>query len=186
MARKLTFALSLLLLVGLMSGVSFANVIQITLGPSSQGTITTTASFAQFSSVSGFAYQGSNSGNYGFINGHIPVTSTVGNLHNLATNAEFVTVSIGPDTMSGFFTLDAFAQLSSHVAAFVGTFTVQGSTPGFASQGFKSGAVVDTDFTTYNGHMSSGEIVAPVPEPATFALIGSGLLATAGFLRRKM
>jgi hypothetical protein len=87
--------------------------------------------------------------------------------------------------MNGFFTLDAFAQLSKTIAAFVGTFTVQTSTPGFASQGFKAGAVVDADFVTYAGHMSSGEIVAPVPEPATFALVGSGLLAAAGFLRRK-
>ena len=186
MARKFTLALSVMLLVGLMSGVGFANSIQITLGPSTSGTITTTPSFAAFNGVSGFAYQGSGTGTYGFINGHIPVVSSVGNVHTLAPNSEFVTVSIGPDTMNGYFSLDAFAQLSKSVAAFVGTFTVTSSTPGFAGSGFKVGSVVDADFVTYNGHMSSGEIVAPVPEPATFAMVGSGLLALAGVLRRKL
>lgn len=186
MARKFTLALSLLLLVGLMSGVSFANALQITLGPSYAGTITTTPTFANFSSVSGFAYQGTGTGSYGFINGFIPVTTHVGNTFTLAPNAEYVTVSIGPDTMSGFFTLDSFAQLSHSIAAFVGTFTVQSSTSGFANEGFRSGAVVDADFVTYNSHLSSGEIVAPTPEPASFALVGSGLLALAGMLRRKL
>lgn len=186
MARKLTFTLSLLLLVGLMSGMSFANAVQITLGPSSQGTITTTTTYANFSNVSGFAYQGSGTGTYGFINGFIPVTTHVGNTFTLAPNAEYVSVSIGPDNMTGYFTLDSFAQLSNRIAAFVGTFTVQTSTAGFASEGFTAGAVTDADFVTYNSQMSSGEIVAPVPEPASFALIGSGLLAVAGMLRRKL
>jgi hypothetical protein len=88
--------------------------------------------------------------------------------------------------MTGFFVPDSFAQLSNRIAAFVGTFTVQRSTAGFATEGFRSGAVVDGDFVTYNSQMSSGEIVAPVPEPATFALVGSGLLAVAGMLRRKL
>jgi hypothetical protein len=186
MARKLTLALSLLLLVGLMTGVSFANAVQITLGPSYQGTITTSPSFANFSNVSGFAYQGTGTGTYGFINGFIPVTGQIGSLYTLAPNAEAVTVSIGPDTMGGSFELTAFAQLSNSIAAFVGTFTVSSATSGFQSDGFRPGVTVDADFVTYNGHMSSGEIVAPVPEPASFALVGSGLLALAGMLRRKL
>ena len=92
-----------------MSGVSFANTIQITLGSSYQGTITTTPSFANFSNVGGFAYQGTGTGSYGFINGFIPVTGSKGNTYSLAPNAEYITVSIGPDTMTGFFVLDCFA-----------------------------------------------------------------------------
>jgi hypothetical protein len=65
-------------------------------------------------------------------------------------------------------------------------FTVQTSTSGFSTEGFKSGALVDADFITYNGHLSSGEIVAPAPRPASFALVGSGLLSAAGLLRRKL
>jgi hypothetical protein len=186
MARKLTLALSLMLLVGLMSGVSFANAVQITLGPSTSGTIATTTTFASFTNVSGFAYQGAGTGTYGFINGFIPVTGQVGNIYTLGVNSEAVTIAIGPDTMSGFFVLDSFAQLSPRVAAFLGTFTVSSATSGFRSDGFKPGVTVDADFTTYRGHMSSGEIVAPVPEPASFALVGSGLLALAGMLRRKL
>src|SRR3974390_396177 len=35
------------------------------------------------------------------------------------------------------------------------------------------------------GYLSSGEVVSPVPEPGTLALMGTGILGLAGLLRRK-
>ena len=187
MARKLTFALSLLVLVGLMSGFSFASAIQITLGPSTSGSITFSPTLVSFSAVSGFALQGGGLGlgTFGFLNGNIPITNVNGPTSNLAVNSEPITVSIGSDVLDGSFNLASFTQITPQIAIFVGNFTVTGATSGFASSGFPVGSTSVADFVTFNGSLSSGELV-PTPEPATFALVGSGLLAAAGFLRRKL
>ena len=187
MARKLTVALSLLVLVGLMSGLSFASAIQITLGPSTSGSITLSPTSANFVSVSGFALQGGGLGlgSFGFLNGSIPVTSVNGPTYNLAVNSEPITVTIGSDVLNGSFKLASFTQITPQLAIFVGNFTVTGATSGFASTGYPVGSTSIADFVTFNGMLSSGELL-PTPEPATFALVGSGLLAAAGFLRRKL
>ena len=75
--------------------------------------------------------------------------------------------------------------------------------------GYAVGVTIDADFTVYtggnrttvkptvdqvwlgtspttSGYVSSGEIIPdPVPEPGTIALMGTGLLGLAGFLRRR-
>jgi hypothetical protein len=71
---------------------------------------------------------------------------------------------------------------------FAGAYDITSSTAGFVNTGFATGDIVDIDFVTYKGKLSSGEIIpqAPVPEPGTIAMFGSGLLAAAGMLRRKL
>lgn len=187
MIRKLIFALSVLVLAGALTGVSFANNIQIILGGGS-GFVTTTHTFANFASVAGSALQtgGLGLGTFGFLNGNIPVTSTSNGTYSLATNSEIVTVAIGRDVMIGDFSLASFTPVTSKVTTFIGTFTVTSATSGFVNTGFAKGSVAEVDFNTYEKHFSSGELVPTVPEPGTIAMVGSGLLAMAGFLRRKI
>jgi hypothetical protein len=188
MSRKLVVVLSLLVLAGSLTGVSFANNIQITLGPSTSGLITTTSSSANFLNVAGYALQGGGLGlgTFGFLNGNIAVTNVTGPTYTLAVNSEAVTINIGSDTLNGNFSLASFTQITSKIEIFVGTFTVTGATSGFANSGFPVGSVADADFVTYKGSLSSGELVPTVPEPGTIAMVGSGLLAMAGVLRRKL
>ena len=49
------------------------------------------------------------------------------------------------------------------------------------------GQTVGADMLLSNGAVSAGQIETDaVPEPGTIAMVGSGLLAMAGFLRRKV
>jgi hypothetical protein len=57
------------------------------------------------------------------------------------------------------------------------------SVSGFNSE-YKDGGAYPIDLTISNGQVSSGE-VPPVPEPGTLTLLGTGLIAAVGFLRRK-
>jgi hypothetical protein len=188
MARKLVLVLSLFVLAISLTGVGSASLIQITLGPNATGSITTSPTAATFSAVSGHAAQfgGLGNGTYGFLNGNIPVTSANGPVYTLAPNSETVTVSIGSDTLVGDFSLASFTQVSPNIAIFVGTYHVTGATAGFQSTGFWVGSVAEADFVTYKNGLSSGELIPTVPEPGTIAMVGSGLLAIAGFLRRKI
>ena len=190
MARKLIVLLSLFVMAVALAGASYASVIQITLGPSTSGSITVSPVSANFSSVSGVALQagGLGQGTFGFLNGNIPVTSMNGPVHNLAPNSEAITVDIGSDVLNGNFQLNSFTNTqlgNTTFTFFVGYFTVTSATSGFAGTGFPAGSTSLADFVTVNGVLSSGELL-PTPEPATFALVGSGLLAVAGMLRRKL
>src|SRR3974390_2242362 len=143
MTRKITLALSLLVLVALMSGISFASAIQITLGPST-GSVTLSPLSADFSSVAGTALQqgGLGLGTFGFLNGSIPVTSSSGPIFNLGFNAEAITVDIGSDVLNGYFKLSSFTMVSlgpNTLALFAGYFNTTSATPGFVSTGFAPG-----------------------------------------------
>jgi PEP-CTERM motif-containing protein len=77
--------------------------------------------------------------------------------------------------------------ISPNYSFFAGSYLIASSTSGFVSAGFPVGATIDLDFVTHNGTLSSSEVVpAAVPEPGTIALVGSGLLAAAGFLGCKI
>jgi hypothetical protein len=69
------------------------------------------------------------------------------------------------------------------VLTLIGALTVT-SVSGFSNE-FKTNGVYPIDLTLRNGIISSGEI-PPVPEPGTLTLLGTGLIAAAGFLRRKV
>lgn len=188
MARKLVVFLSLVVLAGALTGVSQASLIQVTLGPNSSGSLTVSPSLVTFSSVAGSAAQfgGLGNGTYGFFNGSIAVSSVSGPVYLLAPNSQTVTVSIGSDTLVGNFSLDSFTQATANLAFFVGTYTVTSATSGFMATGFWPGSVAEADFVTYKNGISSGELIPSVPEPGTIALVGSGLLAAAGMVRRKL
>ena len=190
MSRKLIGTISIFVLAGVLSGVCYANSIpmQITFGPNSGGAATASPTSESFSGVWGWAYQGSNSGNPGFTlaNATIPVVGGSGGVYTLAANAENFTVKIGVDSLSGTLSLDTVAIQPPGVATFVGTLAITSSSPGFQSTGFPKGAVVSADFVPYQGNLSSGELIPSVPEPGTIALVGSGLLALAGLLRRRL
>jgi hypothetical protein len=192
MARKLTFALALFVLATLLTGASFATVVptQITFGPNTTGSITVGTTQASFNGgiqgISGYAWQANrpqgsfnlSSATLVYTNGNSPYT--------FGPNSQAFTVSIGPDTITGWLSVQAL-YINAKYGFFAGAYQITTSTQGFINTGFAPGAVVDIDFVTYNGSLSSGEINpgAPVPEPGTIAMVGSGLLAAAGMLRRK-
>lgn len=131
--------------------------------------------------MSGYAYQGTNSGTYWLTDA--TVTGIGCNfVCALAPNSETLTVTIGVDTLVGTLSLnnEAFGQY------LVGSFDITSSTPGFTSTGYTAGQTVVADLTVLGKQVSSGEIQTDaVPEPGTIALMGSGLLGLAGFLRRR-
>jgi len=184
MLRKLVGTISIMALLLVLGGVSYANVIQITLGQNTTGTATAGATGASFSGgVSGYAYQGSNSGTY-WISDATLHGSGCNFICTLAANSESVTVTIGPDTLTGTLSLDTEA-LGAYLQ---GTFYIATSTPGFVSTGYAAGSTVGADIVVVSGHVSSGQIEtdATVPEPGTIAMVGSGILAIAGVLRRRL
>jgi hypothetical protein len=192
MARKLTFAFALLFLATMLSGASFATVVptQITFGPNTTGSInvgTTQATFnGGIQGINGYAWQANKpQGNFNLSSATLAYTN--GNSpYTFGPNSQAFTVSIGPDTLTGWLSVQALF-INAKYGFFAGAYQITSSTAGFVNTGFATGDVVDIDFVTYNGSLSSGEINpgSPVPEPGTIALVGSGLLAAAGMLRRK-
>ncbi len=181
MLRKLIGILSLVLLAGALTGVSYANAIQITLGQNTTGTAWAGSTGASFSGVTGYAYQGTNAGSYSLTDATL--TGTGCNwVCSLASNSETLTVTIGSDTLVGTLSLSTEA-----LSAFLnGSLYINSSTSGFSSTGYTAGQTVGADLVIVGGHVSSGQIETDsVPEPGTIALMGSGLLGLAGFLRRR-
>src|SRR5664279_2107914 len=193
MARKLTLAVALLVLAMAFTGASFANVIptQITFGPNTNGSITVGTTAATFNGgiqgISGYAWQASSpQGTFNLSSATLNYTNS-NSPYTFGLNNQAFTVSIGPDTMTGWLSVQALF-INAKYGFFAGAYKINTSTSGFINTGFSPGAIVDIDFVTYNGQLSSGEINpgVPTPEPGTIAMVGTGLLAAAGMLRRKL
>ncbi len=172
-----------MLLALVLTGASYANVIQITLGQSTTGTAWAGATGASFSGgVSGYAYQGNNAGTFWLSD--FSVTGTGCNWAcSLNSNSETLTVTIGADTLVGTlsFSSEAFSSFLD------GSLLITSSTPGFSSTGYMVGQTVGADIVVKAGAVSSGQIQTDaVPEPGTIAMVGSGLLMAVGTLRRKL
>jgi len=188
--KRLALASACLALLTVAASGAWANPIptQITLGPSSAGTVTASPASETFSGVWGWAYQGANSGNPGYTlaNATLAVVGGGGGFYTLAANAENFTVNIGANSLSGTLSLNTVDLKTPGVAFFVGTLTVNSASAGFQSTGYRKGAVVNADFVTYQGNVSSGQLTPSVPEPSSLALLGTGVLGLAGLIRSKM
>ncbi len=188
---------------------------QITIGESTSGIIDFTPSgsnsIVSFTGtcgvsgcLSGNAYLGANVGTYEmWITGNNPILTPTATPNIYAVNMNGGTLnfsfSVGSSTFAGSIQLSTLSNTSS--PQFLGTLTINTSTGIFAAL-WKAGSVVPLDFTitmssgspliggtgVATGTISSGEITggSAAPEPASIALIGSGLLAIGGFVKRRM
>ena len=219
MSRKIVGMLSLLLLAGVLSGVSYASAFpsQITFGPSPFNSVTFTGTnpgeTVTFFGVTGPAslFNGSTMistpGTFTIGNGTVGLFGTTLFGFSLDPNAlPFnVTLNGGLGTLDGLLTLEEVSS-QGWAPEFLAHLTI-GTVTGtlFPAAGFSGGMIVDTDFTVYlgrsaktvdylwtnpgssSGYVSAGEVTpdSSVPEPGTIALMGTGLLGLAGYLRRR-
>ena len=218
MSRKLIGMLSLLLLAGVLSGVSYANAspAQISFGPSPFNSVTFAHSGSpgetvSFSGVSGPAslFNGVTtvgSGTFTIGNATVALTGPDGfGGYLVAPTPLSFTVTIGTDSLVGILTLEDVSSGQSWAPQFLGNLFISSATSLFSNNSFIAGRTVDTDFAVYigrsaktvnqlwtgpgssSGYVSLGEVTpdSSVPEPGTIALMGTGLLGLAGYLRRR-
>jgi len=209
MTNKFGFGLLLLAVVGLLASLGSAT--QVTLGDSSQAltfTGTTTGADVSFNTLSGPGLFGSDLGHYTMTltSGPIPLApSNPLNPDIYAVTAgggwvlslTFVDIT-NPGKFSGTWDLSTLSGVTTRVPEFIGSLLVTSGTNQF--QGWV-GTTLLRDFNVNLGHnqtvnqifqavgehtlgrVSSGEL-APAPEPGTLGLVGSGVLALGGLLRR--
>ena len=208
MVSKFGYGMLLLAVVGLLAGAGSAT--QVTLGNSSQAltfTGTTTGADVSFTTLSGPGLFGSDLGHYTMTltSGPIPLAPSnppVVGLYDVTSGGWSLSLSFtdttNPGMFSGTWHLETLSGGTTRVPQFIGTLLVTSGTNQFLPL---VGTTLLGDFTINLGHnqtvsqifqaigqktsgeVSSGELT-PVPEPGTLGLVGSGVLALAGMLRR--
>jgi len=196
MARRLAISLALMALTLLLTGASFASLIDsfIVFGPGTSGSFSITGTSITFN-VSGPASSPLlplTLGKFTMAASGLAISS-----HNDEgevdvfgqPNTGTFTVTIGGDTLAGSLNMGFSQMINSQHTFFEGTLTITTSTPGF-SNAYPVNSVADLNFVTDNRggttFLSSGEVDPIIPEPRTLILMGSGLLGMAGIVRRKL
>jgi hypothetical protein len=157
--------------------------------------------------VSGYAYLGSSAGTYNmWITGNNPTFTATSDANLFAVNMNGGTLhfsfSLGSSSFAGTITLTTLKD-GTLAPQFLGSLNVTSATGVFAGV-YAPGQTLPFDMTialpsgsalvdqvnaglaaSTSGSVSSGEII-PAPEPGTIALLGTGLLAVGGFLKRKL
>jgi hypothetical protein len=197
MARRLVISLALMALMLLLTGASFANLIDsiIVFGPGTSGSFSITSTSVTFSTISGPASSplfGNSVGAFTLAQNALTISSITdeGEMDVFKQpDAGLFTVTIGSDSLAGSLSLDFMQTINSRHAFFEGTYSITSSTSLFSNAGYPVGRVVDLNFVIDNANgitiLSAGEIT-PVAEPRTLILMGSGLLSMAGIVRRKL
>jgi len=208
MLKRFCHGVLLLAVVGLVSGLGSAT--QVTLSESAQAlTFTGTASGADvtFTTLSGNGLFGTDHGHYTMTLSSGPISLVPSSPFNpdmddVASGSWVLSLTFtdvtNPGTFSGTWNLDVLSSATTRVPQFIGSVLVTSGTNQFQNW---VGTTLDGDFTINlgrhptvsqifqnvgaqtSGNISSGELV-PTPEPGTLGLLGSGLLAFAGVLRR--
>jgi hypothetical protein len=100
------------------------------------------------------------------------------------TSGTTFAISGGGNSLSGAINWTTAATVGGITTAY-GLINVS-SVSGFGGE-YTTGKNTSIDLTIgTNGQVSSGQLEPVVPEPATLSLLGTGLLAMAGFFRRKL
>ena len=121
------------------------------------------------------------------------------NMNGATLNFHF---TLGSDYLNGTINLASMSSTAGNMVTFYGTFTptsasgvlydlwlAYGPLASTAQIGVTTAQSVDTIFNnggTTQGTNSSGHILTPVPEPASIAMLGSGLLALGGIVKRRL